>query len=99
MYSSYFFRLYCPNIPALQASIGVSASYDALVDLFEQVASFLNRLRIYNEITLSPSMSDIIISVMVEVLSVLSLSTKEIKKGRLSMCGSLSGLYALIVMS
>jgi hypothetical protein len=80
-----YFRLYHCNIRVLQASIGVSASYDALVNLFERVGNFLNRLRIYNEIPLSPSMTDIITKIMVEVLSVLSLATKQIKKGRLSM--------------
>jgi hypothetical protein len=69
----------------LQASIGVTASYDALVDLFETVGNFLNRLRIYNEIPLSPSMSGIITKVLVEVLLVLSLATKQIKEGRMSM--------------
>jgi hypothetical protein len=68
-----------------QAAIGVSASYDALADLFECVANFLRRLHIYTEkISLSPTMSDIMIKIMVEVLSVLALATKQIKQGRLS---------------
>jgi hypothetical protein len=69
-----------------QAALGVSASYDALVDLFECVGNFLNRLRVYSEIPFSPSMTGIITKIMVEVLSVLSLATKQIKQGRLSMC-------------
>jgi hypothetical protein len=64
--------------------MGISTSYDALVDLFECVENFLNRLRIYTEIRLSASMSDIITKILVEVLSVLSLATKQIKHGRLS---------------
>ena len=62
----------------------MSASYDALVDLFECVANFLNRLRIYTEIPFSSSMSGIVTKIMVEVLSVLSLTTKQIKQGRIS---------------
>jgi hypothetical protein len=62
----------------------VSTSYDALVDLFECVGNFLNRLRIYTEIPFSPSISGIITKIMVEVLSVLSLATKQINHGRLS---------------
>jgi hypothetical protein len=62
----------------------VSTSYDALVDLFECVGNFLNRLRIYTEIPFSPSMFGIITKIVVEVLSVLSLATKQIKQGRLS---------------
>jgi len=68
----------------IQTAIGISASYDALVDLFECVGNFLDRLRIYTEIPFSPSMSDIIIKIMVEVLSVLSLATNQIKQGRFS---------------
>ena len=68
----------------LQAAIGVSTSYDALVDLFECVANFLNRLRIYTDIPFSPSMSGIITKILVEVLSVLSLATKQVRQGRLS---------------
>ncbi len=62
----------------------MSTSYDALVDLFECVGNFLHRLRVYTEIPFSPSMSGIITKIMVEVLSVLSLATKQIKQGRLS---------------
>ncbi|KAH9958628.1 hypothetical protein BJV74DRAFT_404579 [Russula compacta] len=67
----------------LAAAVGVSASYDALVDLFECIEHFLGRLRIYTEIPFSSSMFDIVTKIMVEVLSVLSLATKQIKEGRL----------------
>ncbi|KAH9988255.1 hypothetical protein BJV74DRAFT_466417 [Russula compacta] len=66
----------------LTAALGVSASYDALVDLFDCVANFLKRLRIYTEITLDPTMTHILVTIMVEVLFVLALATKQIKQGR-----------------
>jgi len=73
------------NTPLFQAAIGVSSSYDALLELFGGVANFLQRLPIYPEkILLSSTMSDIIVQIMVEVLSVLALVTKQIKEGRLS---------------
>ena len=72
------------NNSEFQASIGISTSYDALVDLFECVQNFLNRLQIYTEIPFSSSMSGIITKILAEVLSVLSLATKQIKQGRLS---------------
>jgi len=71
----------------------VSTSYDALVDLFECVGNFLNRLRIYTEIPFSPSMSGIITKILVEVLSVLSLATKQIKQGRLSKSFRIISIY------
>ena len=68
-----------------QAAIGVTSSYDALLELFECIAGFLKRLHIYTEkIPLSSTMSDIIVQIMVEVLSVLALATKQIKEGRFS---------------
>ena len=67
-----------------QAVDGVSSSYDALVDLFECIGNFLKRLRIYTDIPLTPSMMDIIVQIMVELLSVFALATKQIKQGRFS---------------
>ncbi len=66
-------------------AIGVGDSYDALLDVFECVANFLNRLPIYTEnISLSTPMSVIVMKIMTEVLAVLALATKQIQKGRLS---------------
>ena len=72
------------NLQLHQAAIGVTSSYDALVDLFECVANFLNRLHVHTEILLTPSMTSIIVKILVEVLSVLALATKQIKQGRFS---------------
>ena len=67
-----------------QAADGVSSSYDALVELFECIGNFLKRLRIYTDVPMSSSMTEIIIKIMVELLSVFSLATKQIKQGRFS---------------
>jgi hypothetical protein len=68
-----------------QASISVTEGYDALMDLFECIGSFLSRLRVYVEkIPFSHTSAVIMVKIMVEVLSVLALATKQIKQGRLS---------------
>ena len=67
----------------LQAASGVSSSYDALVDLFECLGNFFKRIRIFSEL-LTPSMAEISVKIMAELLSVLALATKEIKQGRFS---------------
>ena len=67
-----------------QAADGVSSSYDALVDLFECIGNFFKRLRIYTDVPMTPSMTDIIAKIMVELLSVFALATKQIKQGRFS---------------
>ena len=60
-------------------------SYDALVDIFECIENFLRRLGIYTDIPLPPAMTEMVIKIMVELLSVLALATKQINQGRLSM--------------
>ncbi|KAH9046109.1 hypothetical protein EDB84DRAFT_714921 [Lactarius hengduanensis] len=66
------------------AAEGVSASYDALLELFECIGNFLKRLEIYTKIDLSPLMTEIIVKIMVELLSILSQAKKQIKQGRFS---------------
>jgi hypothetical protein len=68
----------------LQAASSVSSSYDALVDLFDCVGNFLKRLQIYTSLPLTPPMMEISVKIMVELLSVLALATKQIKLGRFS---------------
>ena len=62
----------------------MSASYDALVDLFGSVDRFLSRLDIYTRIPLTTSMTNVVIEIMVEIISTLALATKQVKQGRLS---------------
>jgi hypothetical protein len=69
-----------------QAVKDVSASYDALVDLFESIESFLGRLDIYTRIPITTAMTHIITKIMVEVLATLALATRQLKQGRLSEC-------------
>jgi hypothetical protein len=84
--SSLFFLIISLSESCLsfQTAIAVGTSYDALAELFECVANFFGRLRIYSEIPFEPTMSGLIIRIMVEVLSVLALATKQIKLGRFS---------------
>ncbi|KAN0133396.1 Ankyrin repeat-containing domain protein [Lactarius tabidus] len=64
------------------AAEGVSASYDALLELFECIGSFLKRLEIYIKISLSPLMTEIIVKIMAEMVSILSQAKKQVKQGR-----------------
>ena len=62
----------------------MSASYDALVDLFESTENFLRRLDIYTKIPPTTAMTEIIVKILVELLSTLALATQQVKQGRLS---------------
>jgi hypothetical protein len=55
-----------------------------LVDLFERIGRFFKRLECYTERTPSEGMTDMMMEVMVEVLSVLAIVTVEIKQSRRS---------------
>jgi hypothetical protein len=67
-----------------QAASGVTSSYDALLELFECLGNFLKRLEIYTTIPPTPMLTEIIVKIMVELLSVLALASKQIKEGRFS---------------
>ena len=56
-----------------------------LLELFECLGSFLKRMEIYTTIPPTPIMTEAVVKVMVEVLSVLALASKQIRQGRLSM--------------
>ncbi|KAI0294601.1 hypothetical protein B0F90DRAFT_1756498 [Multifurca ochricompacta] len=66
----------------LLAARDVSASHDALIDLFERIESFFKRLETYTEVPPTMAMTEIIVKIMVEVLSILAIATKQIKQGR-----------------
>jgi len=72
------------NAQVFQTASDVSSSYDALLELFECLGSFLKRLEIYISIPSTQIMTDIMTKIMVELLSVLAVATKQIKQGRFS---------------
>jgi len=72
------------NIYDPQAANDVRASQDTLADIFERIENFFRRVESYTEISPTPEMMDIIGKILVEVLSILAIATKEIKQGRTS---------------
>jgi hypothetical protein len=67
-----------------QAAKDVRASDDNLVDIFERIEMFFRRLEVYTEVQATAEMMNIIIEIMIEVLSILGIATKEIKQSRIS---------------
>ena len=70
------------NGPVIQASKDVTASHDVLLDIFERIEYFFKRLEAYTEVPQTAAMTDIIVKIMVEVLSIFAIATKEMKQGR-----------------
>ncbi|KAH9993402.1 hypothetical protein BJV77DRAFT_1067265 [Russula vinacea] len=65
----------------------IGTSYDALVDLFESFESFLGRLDIYTKIPSTTAITEIIIKILIELLSTISLAIQQAKQGRLKKLG------------
>ena len=62
----------------------MAASEEALSDLFDRIEKFFKRLESYTEVPPTNAMTDIIVKIMVEVLNIFAIATKEIKQGRAS---------------
>jgi hypothetical protein len=54
------------------------------MDIFERIEMFFRRLEVYTDVPLTTEMTDTNILIMVEVLSILGLATKEVGQGRMS---------------
>jgi hypothetical protein len=68
----------------MQAVKDVESSRGVLFDIFERIENFFRRLEAYAATPATVEMMDVIGKIMVEVLSILALATKEIKQGRTS---------------
>jgi hypothetical protein len=67
-----------------QAVKDVESSRSVLFNIFERIENFFRRLETYTAIPATAEMMDVIGKIMVEVLSILAIATKEIKQGRTS---------------
>ena len=68
----------------MQAARDTAASRDALIELFDKIASFFGRLKIYTEVPPTAEMTNVMVKIMAEVLSMLAIATKKLKQKRLS---------------
>lgn len=79
--------------------MAVRAVQFTIADLFERIKRFFIRLGIYVGLPPTEEMTEIIVDVMVHVLHVLALLTKEIKQGKISELILLLGhLFRLIFL-
>jgi hypothetical protein len=71
-------------ISTSQAVRDVRASHSFIINIFERMECFFLRLETYIEVQPTTEMRDIIIKIIVEVLSILAIATKEINQYRIS---------------
>ena len=55
-----------------------------LIDIFVRIEGFFKRLESYTEVRPTEAMTDVIVKIMIQVLSILAIATKQIKQGRSS---------------
>jgi hypothetical protein len=55
-----------------------------LIDIFVRIEGFFKRLESYTEVPPTAAMTDVIVKIMIEILSILGIATKEIRQGRSS---------------
>ncbi|KAF8260659.1 hypothetical protein EI94DRAFT_883670 [Lactarius quietus] len=58
------------------------ASHGAIIDLFERIESFFKRLEVYTQISLTTKMAEVLVKIVIELLSILSIATKEVRRRR-----------------
>ncbi|KAH9017544.1 hypothetical protein EDB84DRAFT_1581744 [Lactarius hengduanensis] len=66
----------------LAAAKDVRASHGAIIDLFERVENCFKRLGVYTDISLTTAMAEVLVKIVIELLSILSIATKEVKRRR-----------------
>ena len=54
------------------------------MDIFNRIEHFFRRLEMYTTLKPTGSMTNMIVEIMVEVLTILGIVTKEVKRGSLS---------------
>ena len=62
----------------------VNASQGTLIELFSRIEYFFCRLEIYIGVPPTPTMTEITTEIMAEVLIIIGMATKEVKRGRMS---------------
>jgi hypothetical protein len=70
--------------PGSQAAKDASTGQEKITEIFNRIEHFFRRLEIYTVLTPTAAMADMIVEIMVEVLTILAIATKEVKRGPLS---------------
>ncbi|KAH9052938.1 hypothetical protein EDB83DRAFT_2394989 [Lactarius deliciosus] len=68
----------------LVAARGTAASRDVLIELFEKIENFFERLQTHTEAPPTVQMTNVMGKVMAEVLSMLAVATKVMYQSRMS---------------
>ena len=81
-----------------QAAKGVDSCGNALIDLLESIERLLKHLDISTQVMRTPAMDETVVRIMMELLSIFALLTKELEQGRLGKLVHADVLYQLNAM-
>ena len=62
----------------------MNAIEDKLIEIFNRIERFFQRLEIFTGLTPTAAMTNMMVEIVVEVLKILGIATKQVKSGRLS---------------
>jgi hypothetical protein len=62
----------------------VSASHEALLNLFSRMDNFFKRFKVYSQSFVNTELAEVLVNVVVKVLNILSIATKEVEQSRAS---------------
>jgi hypothetical protein len=65
-----------------QTANDVISSCNVLADLLESIQNFVDRLKVYTQVSPTPSIDKIVVSLMVELISTLALVTRKLNQQR-----------------
>ena len=72
------------DVRVIQLAKGIIFNCDALADLLESIEHVLNRLDIYTQIPPTPTMDEIVVKILVELIPTLAMVTTGLKQRRSS---------------
>ena len=90
----------CPHFVTskILQNVEDAGTLDTLADLLESIESFLKHLDIYTQVPRTAAMTETVVKTLVELLSILALTTKLVKQRQPGSCllaGILSGSVAV----
>ena len=72
------------NIEIVQVAKDETASLGVLLDLFERMEDFFKRFKVYSQSFVNAELAELLVKVVVKVLNILSIATKEVEQSRAS---------------
>ena len=90
--SLYFLCAYPCNIQVFQAAKDIEIGSDTVVDVLESVERLFRHLSIYARIPHSLALDEMVVKIVMELLSILALATKQLARCRMSKSILVNGL-------